>query len=605
MTSRPDGTGTSRSRGADSSVPGFPGFGESAPLDLSDARPLPASGAVVARLVDGSFDAWAETAAGVGYCARPVRLTGRIVDRRHGHRRGARLVLVGRRAARRALPGLRQPPRRRLPVLLPGLRPRHLRDDPRRARRRQDRPRARSRTTRCCSSPSPPRRSATSTAPDPSAGAAHRRPVPTPRHGRELCRHGRPVGCMRDPRARTTRSTGPPLCADCYDWDVRGRLAVVGPRAVATYHHRPAPRPRHHARCPRVGGCGDVASLQYAKVAEYQARGLVHFHALVRLDGPDGPGSPAPAGRRHAWPTLVEQAVARGVTFTAPAGRRRRRCPDAWPGVGSSTSAWSAHGQRTDDPDGPLSPEQVAGYLAKYATKDANSIRDRTGTPRPHLRPPGRDLPRTSPSPGAGRTTGSASPYLLLGKWAHMLGFRGHFSTKSRRYSVTLGRLRRARHRFQVLAAEARRTGEALDVRDLEARLLADDEDTTLVIGSWAYQGTGWTTPRRRGARARRGSPRPRVRPVASRSSDGQSSDRQVMTETGSRARSRVMTGQADERLWSVEDVSDYLGVPVSTIYCWRSAGTGPPGRRMGKRVRFRPQDVRDWVANLSTEVVA
>ena len=34
--------------------------------------------------------------------------------------------------------------------------------------------------------------------------------------------------------------------------------------------------------------------MQYAKVAEYQARGLVHFHALIRLDGPDGPGSPAP-----------------------------------------------------------------------------------------------------------------------------------------------------------------------------------------------------------------------------------------------------------------------------------------------------------------------
>ena len=48
-----------------------------------------------------------------------------------------------------------------------------------------------------------------------------------------------------------------------------------------------------------------------------------------------------------------------------------------------------------------------------------------------------------------------------------------------------------------------------LDTRDLEARLLADDEEeTTLVVGSWAYQGTGWTNPgdeacRRRSARAR------------------------------------------------------------------------------------------------------
>jgi integrase len=34
---------------------------------------------------------------------------------------------------------------------------------------------------------------------------------------------------------------------------------------------------------------------------------------------------------------------------------------------------------------------------------------------------------------------------LRLRAWAHMLGFRGHFSTKSRRYSTTLGALRDAR----------------------------------------------------------------------------------------------------------------------------------------------------------------
>jgi hypothetical protein len=73
-----------------------------------------------------------------------------------------------------------------------------------------------------------------------------------------------------------------------------------------------------------------------------------------------------------------------------------------------------------------------------------------------------------------------------------MLGFRGHFSTKSRRYSVTLGALRRARRRFQRLAAEAHRNGRTLDTRDLEARLTADDDETTLVVGSWTFEGSGW-----------------------------------------------------------------------------------------------------------------
>ena len=76
-----------------------------------------------------------------------------------------------------------------------------------------------------------------------------------------------------------------------------------------------------------------------------------------------------------------------------------------------------------------------------------------------------------------------------------MLGIRGHFSSKSRRYSIPLGRLRRARMRFQRLKADADRDGTPMDVADLENRLLADEEKTTLVVGSWTYQGTGWTNP--------------------------------------------------------------------------------------------------------------
>lgn len=56
-------------------------------------------------------------------------------------------------------------------------------------------------------------------------------------------------------------------------------------------------------------------------------------------------------------------------------------------------------------------------------------------------------------------------------------------------------------------------------------------------------------------------------------------------------------------RLWSVQDVAEYLGIPVQTIYQWRTKGYGPPGRRMGKHVRFVPDDVRDWVASLKKSV--
>jgi excisionase family DNA binding protein len=50
------------------------------------------------------------------------------------------------------------------------------------------------------------------------------------------------------------------------------------------------------------------------------------------------------------------------------------------------------------------------------------------------------------------------------------------------------------------------------------------------------------------------------------------------------------------ERLWTIEDVAEYLGVPVKTIYDWRTRNYGPPGRKVGRYVRYRAEDVRAWV---------
>ncbi|MFD2794376.1 helix-turn-helix transcriptional regulator [Promicromonospora vindobonensis] len=58
-------------------------------------------------------------------------------------------------------------------------------------------------------------------------------------------------------------------------------------------------------------------------------------------------------------------------------------------------------------------------------------------------------------------------------------------------------------------------------------------------------------------------------------------------------------TTSITDRLWSVQDVSAFLGVPVGTLYAWRSEGKGPDSRRIGKYVRYRPEDVRSWFAAL------
>ncbi|MFI6235258.1 helix-turn-helix domain-containing protein [Micromonospora sp. NPDC050784] len=54
-------------------------------------------------------------------------------------------------------------------------------------------------------------------------------------------------------------------------------------------------------------------------------------------------------------------------------------------------------------------------------------------------------------------------------------------------------------------------------------------------------------------------------------------------------------------KLWTVEDVSDYLGVPVQTLYAWRKRRIGPPAGRVGRHLRYDPDVVRAWFADQST----
>jgi hypothetical protein len=66
---------------------------------------------------------------------------------------------------------------------------------------------------------------------------------------------------------------------------------------------------------------------------------------------------------------------------------------------------------------------------------------------------------------------------LRLRAWAHTLGFKGHWLTKSRGYSTTLGALRAARSDWH-----ANRQGGVTP------------PDTAVTIGDWRYVGRGWTT---------------------------------------------------------------------------------------------------------------
>ena len=62
-------------------------------------------------------------------------------------------------------------------------------------------------------------------------------------------------------------------------------------------------------------------------------------------------------------------------------------------------------------------------------------------------------------------------------------------------------------------------------------------------------------------------------------------------------------TSTSAAKLWSVQELAEFLGVPVATVYQWRTKRYGPVGLGIGKHVRYRPADVDHWLATLPREV--
>ncbi|MFC4592406.1 replication initiator [Sphaerisporangium corydalis] len=312
----------------------------------------------------------------------------------------------------------------------------------------------------------------------PSFGTVHTRrerngkPLPChPRRDAQTCPHGRVMSCTARHGADEER-LGEPLCPDCYSYTGSVFFNALAPELWRRFT---LALRRHVAKLTghSVKGLREELTISFAKVAEYQRRGVVHFHAVIRLDGPDGPTSLPPA-----WATadVLTQAVRHAhhaVTVKAP----------AVDGKPSAVLRWG--GQLDIRPitlDGDLTDQAVAGYIAKYATKAAECVGtlDRRINPTEDLTTlPIHDHARRliAECLRLGALDGLAD--LRLAEWAHMLGFRGHFSTKSRHYSTTLGDIRTER-------ADHRR-GEAITT----GRLPLFEEDTVLVVAHWAYAGKG------------------------------------------------------------------------------------------------------------------
>ena len=63
----------------------------------------------------------------------------------------------------------------------------------------------------------------------------------------------------------------------------------------------------------------------------------------------------------------------------------------------------------------------------------------------------------------------------------------------------------------------------------------------------------------------------------------------------------RTMCSQND-RLWTIDDVAEYLRVKASVVKYWIH-NERLPCMKIGKHLRFDPEDVREWVEGQKTSV--
>jgi hypothetical protein len=182
-----------------------------------------------------------------------------------------------------------------------------------------------------------------------------------PRRDRPVCRHGIVTSCGRvhgpdDP------CLGEPLCPDCFDYEG----AVVWNNLLGELWRRSTIYlPRKLAKLTGITqkALHEQVRVSYVKVSEYQHRGLVHLHPVIRLDKrmPDYRADEIRPPDRRFTSELLEQALRETVKDV------KVEIPEE---LGAGTIRW---GQQLDVEQLPAEDDEGrrrwAGYLAKYTTK--------------------------------------------------------------------------------------------------------------------------------------------------------------------------------------------------------------------------------------------
>jgi hypothetical protein len=259
-----------------------------------------------------------------------------------------------------------------------------------------------------------------------------------PRRDAPTCPHGVRLSCAAL-HAEDDPCLGEALCHECFDHTG----AVVWNNLLGELWRRTTIYlPRKLAR--RLGiaqkKLRKLVRAAYVKVAEYQRRGLVHVHAVIRLD------RAMPAYRRDQIQPPDRRFTVELLEHALRAAAADVRAPLPYE-LGAGTVAWGAElDVRVLDMN---ERRQVAGYLAKYATKSTevagSVLHPVTAAAVDHL--PVREHVRGFLRAAFELQADPALAARRFGPCAHALGHRGHCVTKSRTYSTTFKALRQARER--------------------------------------------------------------------------------------------------------------------------------------------------------------
>jgi hypothetical protein len=246
------------------------------------------------------------------------------------------------------------------------------------------------------------------------------------------CPHGRERHCL-DRHADDDDLVGTPLCPDCFDYEgcvlfnatvseLWRRVSIYAFRHLAYAMGTSEPQLRKRVR------------LSYVKCVEFQRRGVVHLHGLLRADAAGDELAP-PAG-------VTAQLLAQALVAAVQAVRVTRT-------FGGRSVVLAFGGQLRVDPVGGADASRIASYVSKYTVKSV----EESGALDRRLREGHLvtlDLPdHVRRLVETAFALGRSEEHAACGRWAHMFGFAGHVLTKSRRFSTTFGALRRARRAWR------------------------------------------------------------------------------------------------------------------------------------------------------------